>query len=408
MDLAHIHLLLNHFPTIGFLVGLGVFLLGLLGTSNDLRRAGLIIFMGIALLSIPIYISGNGAQEAICDAPAGKPCPDAATTVTLKTGGAGYTFAPSVKLSGGECLAPPIVVARVESGAVTNLQIAYMGFGCTSPPTLTFSGGGGSGAAAIVGMSSQRILVSKTAIQEHESAALIALAFMELTGAFAWLALWQFRRSTRFSRGTLSVVLLLSLWTLSVMVRTSNLGGEIRHPEIRTRELTAASAMLAEQPFARKLGDWVGAAGWPFPTCETLHFIGLCLLFGVAAVVDLRMLGVMKGVSFQALHRLLPWSVLGFGINVVTGILFFVSDPWQYVHTGYWLGAQNAAFMWKMIFILLAGLNVLYFTVFDEPWHLDSGDNAPLSAKVVAASSLVLVVGIMFWGRMLPFLGGSF
>jgi len=408
MDLAHIHLLLNHFPTIGFLVGLGVFLLGLVGKSNDSRRAGLVIFMGIALLSIPIYISGNGAQEVICEAPADQPCPDAVITVALKAGGTGYTFAPSMKFSGGECLSPPTAIARVDSGAVTNLQVAYMGFGCTAPPTVTFSGGGGSGAAATAAMSSQRILVSKATIQMHESAALIGLAFMELTGAFAWLGLWQFRRNTRFSRGTLSVVLLLSLCTFAVMIRASNLGGEIRHPEVRAAALTASSTLLAEPPIARQLGDWVGGAGWPFPTCETLHFIGLCLLFGVAAIVDLRMLGVMKGVSFQSLHRLLPWGILGFGINLVTGILFFVSDPWQYVHTGDWIGSQNSAFLWKMIFILLAGSNVLYFTVFDEPWHLESGDNAPLAAKVVAAASLILVVGIMFWGRMLPFLGGSF
>ncbi|PWT97377.1 MAG: hypothetical protein C5B51_31440 [Terriglobia bacterium] len=408
MDVAHLHLLLNHFPTIGFLLGMAVFLLGLAGKSNDLRRAGLILFMGIALLSIPIYISGNGAQQSICDAPPGKPCPDGNTTVTLKAGGAGYTFAPGVRFSGGECVEQPEGNARVDDGAVTGLTLSYLGFGCRTAPAITFSGGKGSGAAAEVNLSPQRTLVSKAMIEEHESSALYSLGLMELTGGFAWLGLWQFRRNSRFSPAVLTAILILSVLTFAAMARTSNLGGQIRHPEVRDTELTAAGVMPAEQSFARKVGEWVAGGGWAFPACETLHFIGLCLLSGIAAIVDLRMLGLIRGVSFRALHRLLPWGILGFGVNLVTGILFFVADPTQYIHGGDWMGEQNATFQWKMIFILLAGLNVLYFTVFDHPWRLEAGDKAPFSARLVAASSLFLVVGIMFCGRMLPFLGGSF
>ena len=44
-------------------------------------------------------------------------------------------------------------------------------------------------------------------------------------------------------------------------------------------------------------------------------------------LVDLRMLGFLKGIPYSTLHRLLPWGVLGFGINVVTGILFFIGAP---------------------------------------------------------------------------------
>ena len=210
-------------------------------------------------------------------------------------------------------------------------------------------------------------------------------------------------------RAILTVVLVLSLVTFALMANVSNLGGQIRHPEIRDDARIAAPVTSGGEPFARQLGDLIGGGWrWAFAACETLHFIGLCLLFGIAAVVDLRMLGIMKGASYRALHRLLPWGILGFSVNLITGILFFIAEPGQYVHAGNWLGAQNAAFMWKMIFILLAGGNVLYFTVFDEPWQLESGEEAPLVAKLVAATSLFLVVGIMFWGRMLPFLGGSF
>jgi len=409
MDLAHLHLLLNHFPTIGFLVGLGIFVLGLAGKNNDLRRAALVIFLGIALLSVPIFISGSGAQEAICQAAPDRPCSDAPLAVTIQSSGTGYTFAPKVEFSGGQCSFPPAATSTVRDGQVVGIQVTYGGFGCTAAPSVAITGGGGSSAAATAALPRERILVSKAMIEQHESAAFVALGLMELTGSFAWLALWQFRRSARFSRSMLAVVLLLSLVTFGLMANVSNLGGQIRHPEVRDQVQAAAPLLSTGEPFARHVGEIVdGGWRWVFPACETLHFIGLCLLFGVAAVVDLRMLGVTKGISFRAVHRLLPWGMLGFGVNLVTGMLFFVADPFQYVHLGNWLGGQNAAFLWKMIFILLAALNVVYFTIFEEPWQLGPGEDAPLHAKLIAAVSLFLVVGIMFWGRMLPFLGGSF
>ncbi len=112
------------------------------------------------------------------------------------------------------------------------------------------------------------------------------------------------------------------------------------------------------------------------------------------------MLGMMKSIPFTALHRLLPWGVLGFGINLITGMFFFVAASDQYT--------TNTVFQWKIVLMMLAGLNVLYFTIFDEPWELGAGDDAPLTAKVVAASAFVLVIGVIFCGRMLPFLGKSF
>src|SRR5713226_4428620 len=65
MNFAHLHLSLNHFPIIGTLVGLGLLLISLVGNNEDLRRASLIIFSAMALLSIPTFFSGTGAQGAI-------------------------------------------------------------------------------------------------------------------------------------------------------------------------------------------------------------------------------------------------------------------------------------------------------------------------------------------------------
>jgi hypothetical protein len=109
------------------------------------------------------------------------------------------------------------------------------------------------------------------------------------------------------------------------------------------------------------------------------------------------MLGMMKNVSFAALHRLLPLGILGFGINLITGMVFFIGVPDRYV--------QNAGFQWKMLLLLLAGVNTLYFTIFDEVWALEPEQDASLRAKVIAASTLILWTGVMYFGRMLPFFG---
>jgi hypothetical protein len=79
---------------------------------------------------------------------------------------------------------------------------------------------------------------------------------------------------------------------------------------------------------------------------------------------------------------------------------FFIAAPEQYT--------KNVAFYWKMIFVVLAGINVLYFMLLDEPWAVGAGDDAPLTAKLVAASAIFLWLGVLYMGNMLPFLGNAF
>ena len=146
-----------------------------------------------------------------------------------------------------------------------------------------------------------------------------------------------------------------------------------------------------------------GGVPWLWPLCETLHFIGLALLMGVVSVFDLRMLGMAKELPLGPLQRLMPLAVLGFTINLVTGALFFTGDPTQYIH--------NVAFGFKLLFIGLAGVNVILFYVTGLYRRVDgvgAGHDVPAAAKVAAAASLLLWIGVMYWGRMLPFIGNAF
>jgi hypothetical protein len=151
--------------------------------------------------------------------------------------------------------------------------------------------------------------------------------------------------------------------------------------------------------------SWAMAGGYPmlWPLCETLHFIGLALLVGITAILDLRLIGVAKGIPIKALQPLMPWAVGGFVLNAITGFLFFAGDPPEYV--------DNVAFWVKMLFIALAGVNVGVFYVTGTARRVEAigaGDAAPAPARLIGAASLILWVGVMYWGRMLPFIGNAF
>jgi hypothetical protein len=223
---------------------------------------------------------------------------------------------------------------------------------------------------------------------------------MQITGLVAWLGLWQSRRNASVSRRTLAWVLLLTVLTTALMARAATIGGAIRHPEIvegaRGLQVGAPSGWLV----SANIGDFVTNFPWVWPAAETLHFIGLCLVFGVLLAVNLRILGAMKGLSFDPFHRLLPWGILGLGMNLITGMLFFIAAASQYT--------ENVAFYWKVIFLVLAGAHFLYLTVFSKTWGLKVGEEAAPLDKLVAAAGIGLWVGVIYWGRMLPFVGNAF
>jgi uncharacterized membrane protein len=69
MNLAHLHILLNHLPIVGTLITLGLFLVALVGNRDDLKQSCLALFSLMALFAIPTYMSGTGAHQAIQESP---------------------------------------------------------------------------------------------------------------------------------------------------------------------------------------------------------------------------------------------------------------------------------------------------------------------------------------------------
>jgi hypothetical protein len=117
-------------------------------------------------------------------------------------------------------------------------------------------------------------------------------------------------------------------------------------------------------------------------------------------LVAIRVFGIGKSVPFPALHRLLPLGVFGFMINVITGMLFFVADSGRYT-------AMTNSFYPKMGLIVIGGTALLYFTMFERPWELKRDDVAPMTAKLVAAATVLMWSGVIVYGRLLPYLAGG-
>lgn len=136
---------------------------------------------------------------------------------------------------------------------------------------------------------------------------------------------------------------------------------------------------------------------WGWPLAESAHFIGLCLLAGAVFLFDLRLLGVAKRIPIGALHKLIPWGLAGFALTAASGILFVLTEPDQYVY--------NPAFHLKVLFMAAAGLNAsaFYLTAYRRATAPGAPDDAPRAAKVIAAASLCLWIGVIVAGRLITF-----
>jgi uncharacterized membrane protein len=70
---SHIHIILNHFPTVGFVFGLFFFIAGLLMKNVTMERGALVVFIACAVLGATTYVSGASAMWALTSPPLAAP-----------------------------------------------------------------------------------------------------------------------------------------------------------------------------------------------------------------------------------------------------------------------------------------------------------------------------------------------
>ncbi len=154
--------------------------------------------------------------------------------------------------------------------------------------------------------------------------------------------------------------------------------------------------------------EWLSATSGSFALREshylflvvlTVHVLTLLVFAGLAAIIDLRLLGLaMKRVPVsQIIDGLVPWAIGGFVVMVASGSLLFYSSPLDRF--------ENLFFRAKLVCLILAGVNVIVFhrTVYARVAHWDLDLMPPQTARVAGGLGLLLWVSIIVLGRMMAY-----
>jgi hypothetical protein len=132
---------------------------------------------------------------------------------------------------------------------------------------------------------------------------------------------------------------------------------------------------------------------------EGTHLLTLMLFAGTIMVVDFRLLGIaFKSTKVSVIsEKVLPLTVAGFLLMIITGLALFFAKPVFYYH--------NLWFRLKLIFLVLAMINiaVFHFRVQRSQETWDSAPMPPLSARLSAMVSLTAWVTVILFGRLIAY-----
>ena len=141
---------------------------------------------------------------------------------------------------------------------------------------------------------------------------------------------------------------------------------------------------------------------WLYPSVEVVHIVGIALLFGSIAVLDLRLLGVGRSIPVRPLARhVLPWTAASFLLIVPSGLMMFTAHASEFI--------SSPVFVLKMCLIMAGGLNAALFhtVVFPSVEVWDSEEmrklGPPPSARISAAVSLAIWICVIACGRLLAY-----
>ena len=141
---------------------------------------------------------------------------------------------------------------------------------------------------------------------------------------------------------------------------------------------------------------------WLYPSVEIVHIVGIGLLFGSIAVLDLRLLGFSRSFSVRRLARhVLPWTAASFILIVPSGFMMFTAHATEFI--------ESEVFVLKMLLILAAGVNAALFHTITfrtaDVWDTEEmrGLPPPPSARAAGAVSLLVWISVIACGRLLAY-----
>ncbi len=146
------------------------------------------------------------------------------------------------------------------------------------------------------------------------------------------------------------------------------------------------------------LADWVGASIWGYPIMLTIHSVGLAIVVGLVFMMNLRFLGVMKGVPIGSMSKIFAFAWFGFAINTISGFSLFTLQASWYV--------TNVPFLLKIGGIVVGVVTMILvqkeFRLAGNSW--DTLDEASSKLKAFAIISFVGWSIGMIGGRFIAYL----
>jgi hypothetical protein len=129
---------------------------------------------------------------------------------------------------------------------------------------------------------------------------------------------------------------------------------------------------------------------WAYPTVLTLHTMGLSVLVGSCAVLDLRLLGVSRNIPLSAFRWVSIAVGIGLTVNLITGALLFIKDPL--------IWGKSIPFFVKMTLVVAS-----VATMLPMRRYLLNGE-AGSNSRLLAVVSLVAWSAAVTTGRLLAYL----
>ncbi len=457
---AHLHILVSVFPSFGLVIVLGFYFAGYLGDNNGVRRTCLVLFVLLALLSIPTFLSGQGSMAALSDNPKiSKSMMSfhygwgiaalvvlimtgvAALFDLLRPGGAADTKIRFFVVSGLAIVAvvlmivgdgweinhPELRVTVVIPDVSTAPAWPHVHMILNHVPTVGFVFAiaffvialltdndlmkrsslvlfvicGVVGVPTYISGTASMWALTQPVVPEISKAVINAhrdMALLTLFGlAFTGAAAWiELWRYRYIGHFSRSSLALVMLFAVVTLAIMAETGH--RGGQINHPEIRVATEALPTdaEGTSTAIEGLMKQMVWFLPW-QVVHYFGYCLIFGAVFAVVLRVLGFWKSVSFAAVHRLLLLGFLGVLINVFSGMLMMLADSYRYVVGDY-------AFAPKIALITIGAIAVLYFSLSNRVWNLKPGEDAPVGAKLVAVFVLLAWTGVLVGGRMLAFL----
>jgi hypothetical protein len=145
------------------------------------------------------------------------------------------------------------------------------------------------------------------------------------------------------------------------------------------------------------LSIWVreSPSVFAFPTVLSFHTLGMGIVAGLSAAIDLRILGFAPRVSLTHMRRYYPWLWFGFWLNAASGVVLLVGYPTK--------ALTNPVFYGKLVCVALGA--VVQMLIRRRVLRDTASDDQPVPrrGRMLAAASLVLWAAAITSGRFLAY-----